>query len=180
MINQVGNPIVVWLTGLSGSGKSTLALGLRKKLEEQNVTSILLDGDHIRKGLCQDLGFSKADRAENIRRVSEVARLMHDTGLVVIVALISPLEVDRENARQIIGDQNFYEVFVECPLDICEKRDVKGLYKKVRNGEIDNFTGISSKYEIPQNPFLIVNTDENSIEDSLNSLYKSVAKHILV
>ena len=156
----------VWFTGLSGSGKSTLANELEKRLVAMGRHTMLLDGDNIRMGLNKNLGFSETDRVENIRRIAEVAKLMNDAGLIVLTAFISPYEKDRENARQIIGE-DFFEVYVSTPLEECERRDVKGLYKKAREGEIPNFTGISSPYEVPAAPDLVINTQEISIEDAV-------------
>ena len=143
---------VIWFTGLSGSGKSTIANALEKELHAQGKRTYILDGDNIRQGLNKDLGFTDADRVENIRRVAEVAKLMMDAGLIVMTAFISPFRAEREMARQLIGDENFIEVFVDTPLEICEQRDPKGLYKKARSGQIPNMTGINSPYEIPENP----------------------------
>lgn len=156
----------VWFTGLSGSGKSTLANELEKRLVAMGRHTMLLDGDNIRMGLNKNLGFTETDRVENIRRIAEVAKLMNDAGLIVLTAFISPYEKDRENARQIIGE-DFFEVYVSTPLEECERRDVKGLYKKAREGEIPNFTGITSPYEVPAAPDLVINTQEISIEDAV-------------
>jgi len=153
-------PVTVWLTGLSGSGKSTLAYALEKRLTEEGHACFVLDGDNIRHGLNKDLGFSAEDRAENIRRVAEVAKLLNDAGLIVITSFISPFRADRADARDIIGDERFIEVFVDAPIDICEQRDPKGLYAKARKGEIAEFTGVSSPYEPPESPSLVVLTSE--------------------
>jgi len=151
-------PAVIWFTGYSGSGKSTLANLLEKQLNQQfHAHTYLLDGDNIRLGLNRDLGFSVEDRQENIRRVSEVAHLFYDAGLIVLTAFISPFRIDRENARRIIGD-GFVEVYIDCSLEVCEQRDPKGLYKKARKGEIIEFTGISSPYEPPENPEITIHT----------------------
>lgn len=152
----------LWFTGLSGSGKSTIAKALEKDLVGRGVKAFILDGDNVRHGLNNDLGFSPEDRCENIRRVSEVAKLMNDAGIVVITAFISPYRVDRGNARRIIGDR-FIEVFVDTPLEVCEQRDPKGLYRKVRAGAIQNFTGIDAPYEAPENPELRLDTVELDI-----------------
>lgn len=145
---------VVWFTGLSGSGKSTLAGALERTLLDLGVSTYLLDGDNVRHGLCRDLGFSDSDRRENIRRVAEVARLMADAGLIVLTAFISPHREEREQARALIGDAHFIEIYVDTPLSVCESRDPKGLYKKARAGELPNFTGISAVYEPPETPDL--------------------------
>jgi bifunctional enzyme CysN/CysC len=143
---------VIWFTGLSGSGKSTAANALEKELHAQGKHTYLLDGDNIRQGLNKDLGFTDADRVENIRRVAETAKLMMDAGLIVMTAFISPFRAEREMARQLVGDENFIEVYVDTPLDVCEQRDPKGLYKKARNGQIPNMTGVNSPYEEPPSP----------------------------
>jgi bifunctional enzyme CysN/CysC len=147
-------PVTVWLTGLSGSGKSTIARELERTLHAQGRHAFVLDGDTLRTGLNQDLGFSREDRAENVRRTAELARVLNDAGLVAIVALISPYRDERERARQIVGAKRFVEVYVDTPLEICEARDVKGLYARARAGEIPEFTGISSPYEAPADPAL--------------------------
>jgi len=163
-------PKVIWFTGLSGSGKTTLATLLERRLRQQHFKTCLLDGDVIRRGLNKDLGFSDADRAENIRRIAEVSKLMIDSGLIVLSAFISPFEADRTRVRQIIGAANMIEVFVDCPLEVCEQRDTKGLYKKARAGELHHFTGISSPYERPANPDIVLPTHQLTIEQSLDKL----------
>jgi bifunctional enzyme CysN/CysC len=167
-------PVTIWFTGLSGAGKSTLANEIEKVLNNSGKYTMLLDGDNVRMGLCNDLGFSEKDRIENIRRIAEVARLMNDAGLIVLSSFISPYINDRRKARAIIGNDNFVEVYVSTPLEECEKRDTKGLYKKARVGMISNFTGISSPYEEPQNPEIVINTSKNSIEESVNILLKEI------
>lgn len=157
-------PMVIWLTGLSGAGKSTIANALEVALTDRGRHTYLLDGDNVRLGLCQDLGFSDADREENIRRISEVARLFLDAGLIVITAFISPFLRDRALAKSVIGDKNFIEVFIDTPLTECERRDPKGLYKKAREGLIKNFTGIDSAYETPVTPSVRVNTLEEDLD----------------
>jgi adenylyl-sulfate kinase len=159
--------LVVWFTGLSGSGKSTLSKGLLALLKESGVVSCLLDGDIIRTGLCSDLGYSLGDRAENIRRVCEVCRLLSKAGVITLVAMISPVRADRERARAFFSPREFVEIFVDSPLELCEQRDVKGLYARARAGQIPNFTGISSPYEAPLRPDLQVDTAFNSYEASL-------------
>ncbi|GGI97889.1 putative adenylyl-sulfate kinase [Alicyclobacillus cellulosilyticus] len=150
--------LCLWLTGMSGAGKSTLANAVEYRLYEMGVRTYLLDGDNIRHGLSRDLGFSERDRAENVRRVAEVARLFVDAGVVVLTALISPYRADREAARALFAPGRFIEVYVRCPLPVCEQRDPKGLYKKARAGLIPNFTGISAPYEPPAHPELVVDT----------------------
>lgn len=163
--NQI--PAVLWFTGLSGSGKSTIANALEKKLFSMGRHTMILDGDNVRHGLNRDLGFTEADRVENIRRVSEVAHLMLEAGLVTLVPVISPFESERKMARERIGEEQFFEIFVDTPLDIAEKRDVKGLYKKARAGEIKNFTGIDSPYEEPENPDITIRTVEQSPDEAV-------------
>jgi bifunctional enzyme CysN/CysC len=161
---------VIWFTGLSGSGKSTIANALEKELHAQGKRTYILDGDNIRQGLNKDLGFTDADRVENIRRVAEVAKLMMDAGLVVMTAFISPFRAEREMARELIGQDNFIEVFVDTPLEVCEQRDPKGLYKKARIGLIPNMTGINSPYERPVQPDLVIDTDKHELEKALELL----------
>lgn len=164
-------PACLWFTGLSGSGKSTIACELEGSLNRAfGAHTYLLDGDIIRTGLNRDLGFSLADRAENIRRLGEVARLFVDAGLIVLTSFISPLRADRENARAIIEPAHFIEIFVECPLEVCEKRDVKGLYARARRGEIPDFTGISSPYEPPLHPEIVLHTSTETVEDSTRTV----------
>lgn len=160
-------PATLWLTGLSGSGKSTLAFALEYALHEHGYSAVVLDGDNVRHGLCKDLGFSAEDRAENIRRVAEVARLMNDAGLIVITSFISPFREDREQARQIVGEARFREVHLSTDLSVCEQRDPKGLYKKARAGALAEFTGISSPYEAPLQPFERIDTDRLSLDESV-------------
>ena len=161
---------VIWLVGLSGSGKSTLAGNIETVLHQKGYKTYLLDGDNVRLGLNNDLGFSSKDRTENIRRIAEVARLFNEAGIIVLSAFISPLESDRNQARELIGIENFIEIFVHCPLHICEKRDVKGLYAKARKGLIPNFTGIDAPFENPKQPDLTVNTETDPPELSLKKL----------
>jgi len=155
---------VIWMTGYSASGKSTLAHAMEKRLFHDRIRVYVLDGDNVRHGLNKDLGFSKADRNENLRRVAEVTRLFCDAGLVVFSAFISPYRSDRELARLCIGDEDFHEVHVKCPIEVCEERDPKGIYKKARRGDIARFTGISDPYEAPENPDLVLETDKFSVE----------------
>ena len=161
---------VLWFTGLSGSGKSTLANALEKRLNDRAIHSYILDGDNIRHGLNKGLGFSDEDRVENIRRIGEVAKLFVDAGLIVCTAFISPFRTDRERVRQLVEQGEFIEIYVKCSLDTCEQRDPKGLYKKARAGEIPDFTGISSPYEEPDSPELVIETDVVSIEDAVDEM----------
>lgn len=167
-------PATIWLTGLSGAGKSTLAFELERRLVERGNLVYVLDGDNIRHGLNRDLGFSPEDRTENIRRIAEVAQLMNDAGLIVISAFISPYREDRNSARRIIGDGRFVETHLCTPLEACEQRDPKGLYRKARQGEIADFTGISAPYEAPENPELRVDTSQLSIDQAAQVLYDYV------
>lgn len=170
--NQLLNhaSFVVWFTGLSGSGKSTLANLLEQKLHQEGKLTYILDGDNVRAGLNNDLGFSSEDREENIRRVSEVSKLISDAGAIVLSAFISPFEKDRAYTRSLFTENEFIEVFVNCPVEICEQRDVKGLYKKARAGQIQEFTGISSPYETPNQPEIIVNTHLHTAEECITQI----------
>ena len=161
---------VIWLVGLSGSGKSTLAGNIETVLHQKGYKTYLLDGDNVRLGLNNDLGFSSKDRTENIRRIAEVARLFNEAGIIVLSAFISPLAADRAQAQRLIGSENFIEIFIDCPLHVCEKRDVKGLYAKARKGLIPNFTGIDAPFENPKQPDLTVNTETDPPELSLKKL----------
>jgi bifunctional enzyme CysN/CysC len=163
-------PFTLWFTGLSGSGKSTLVNEVEKRLVALNKHTMSLDGDNVRQGLNCNLGFKEQDRIENIRRIAEVAKLMNEAGLIVLTSFISPYQRDRENARDIIGADNFIEIYVSTSLEVCEKRDVKGLYAKARNGEIPNFTGISSPYEAPDNPDLAIDTDKLTISEAADQI----------
>jgi len=164
---------VLWFTGLSGSGKSTLANSVEKSLFNSNGKTMILDGDTVRKGLCSDLTFSAKDRSENIRRVSELAKIIVDTGVIVLSAFISPFKEDRKLAKSVLGD-DMIEIYLDCPLEVCENNDVKGLYAKARSGEIPNFTGIDSPYEIPDNPDLIIKTAEHDIETCTGQIIKYI------
>ena len=178
LLNQKG--CVIWFTGLSGSGKSTLANAVEQILHQQQHHTYVLDGDNVRHGLNKNLGFSPADREENIRRIGEVAKLFTDAGTIVMTAFISPYRVDRDQARTLIAANRFVEVFVDCPLEVCEERDTKGLYKKARAGEIKEFTGISAPYEPPLNPEVTVNTDILSIEECAQAVVETLVKTGLV
>jgi adenylylsulfate kinase len=166
--------IVLWFIGLSGSGKSTLANGLQAKLFENDFNAIVLDGDNTRLGINKDLGFSEKDRNENIRRVAEISKLFAETGHIVINAFISPFKLNRIEARNVISDKDFLEVYVDSSISACEKRDVKGLYKKARAGEINDFTGISSPFEAPVKPDIVVKTDEQTPDESIDYLFEQL------
>lgn len=167
-------PRLIWLTGLSGSGKTTLALRMEHYFFGKGFKVFILDGDNVRNGLCTDLGFSQDDRKENLRRVAEVARLMLDAGLIVICAFISPCAEDRLAIKKIVGEQRFIEVYVNCTVEVCEERDVKGLYAKARKGIIPNFTGISAPYDPPILPDVELWTAEETIEESVHKIIKLV------
>ena len=166
---------IVWLTGLSGAGKSTLAMALEQRLFDAGRNVYVLDGDIVRGGLCSDLGFSPDERAENIRRIGEVARIMTDAGLLVIVAFISPFRADRDRVRAGMPDGRFTEVHVSTPLEICEQRDTKGLYAKARAGELSDFTGISSPYEAPESPEVRLSTEQMSVDECVDSIVAVLA-----
>ena len=168
---------VLWFTGLSGSGKSTLAHAVEEELHQRGCRTFVLDGDNVRHGLCGDLAFSDADRKENIRRVGEAARLFVEAGVIVLTAFISPFRADRESVRKLIGDTDFIEIYCQCPLQVCEERDVKGLYRKARQGLIKDFTGISSPYEEPEGQAFAVNSAETSVADSVNQVMGLLASH---
>lgn len=168
LLGQKG--IVIWFTGLSGSGKSTLAHAVEEKLFEKGHLSYVLDGDNIRHGLNKNLGFSPADREENIRRIGEVSKLFTDAGVIAMTAFISPYRADRDKARELVEEGRFIEVFVKVPLDVAESRDPKGLYKKARAGEIKEFTGIDAPYEEPLNAELVIDTSKYSLEESSNKV----------
>ena len=159
--------VILWFTGLSGSGKSTLAHAVEDYLHKTGISTFVLDGDNVRHGLCSDLGFSDSDRVENIRRVGELAQLMTEAGIITLTAFISPFKSDRDTARKRVPQGDFLEIYCLCPIETCENRDVKGLYKKARAGEIPFFTGIGSPYEAPEQPELVVNTHEQSLDESV-------------
>lgn len=177
LLNQKG--IVIWMIGLSGSGKSTLATGLENKLHKAGYYTMLLDGDNLRVGLNNNLDFSESGRLENIRRAAETAKLFANNGVVTICSFISPTESIRKQSSTIIGEK-YCEVFVSCPLEICEQRDVKGLYAKARAGEIKNFTGIDAPFEAPQNPNVVIETDKMNLQESLDKLYSALLNKIKI
>ncbi len=170
---------LIWFTGLSGSGKSTLAVHLEVQLLALGFKTYLLDGDNIRSGLNKDLTFSDEGRAENIRRIGEVSNLLLEAGIIVLSAFISPFHADRQKVKEIVGPEKFIEVFVDCPLDVCEQRDVKGLYKKARAGEVKNFTGINSPYEPPHNPDIRIPSHQVSVAEAITFLMNTVKPRII-
>ena len=174
LLNQ--KPCILWFTGLSGSGKSTIANAVELELFKRGRKTYLLDGDNVRHGLNKDLGFSEQDRIENIRRIGEVAKLFVDSGLIVLTAFISPFKSDRQIARSLVKYDEFIEVFIDTPLEVCEQRDPKGLYKKARDGAIKNFTGISSPYEVPEDAQIHIKTDEHSIQKCVNMVINYLIK----
>ena len=167
---------IVWLTGLSGSGKSTLAYSVEEVLHGSGLQTVVLDGDHLRHGLCRDLGFSPQDRRENIRRVGEVAKLFMEAGTIVLTAFISPYRVDRENVRRLVGSEDFIEVYCNASIEVCETRDPKGLYRKARLGQIAEFTGVSSPYEVPYDPEIIVDSGAAEIDVCVQRIIEEIAK----
>lgn len=170
--------LMVWFTGLSGSGKSTVAIALERELQRRGILCRLLDGDNIRTGINNNLGFSEADRIENIRRIAEVSKLFVDTGIVTLAAFISPMRQIRQMAADIIGREDFIEVYVSTPVEECERRDVKGLYARARKGEIKNFTGISAPFEAPENPALAIDTSRLSLQQSVEAVLQLILPKI--
>ena len=161
---------VLWFTGLSGSGKSTLAHAVEEELHQIGCRTIVLDGDNMRHGLCKDLDFSDKNRKENIRRIGEVAKLFIESGVITLTAFISPFKEERDKVRKLLANQDLIEIYVKCPISVCEARDVKGMYKKAKANEIKNFTGISSPYEVPESPDLIVNTNQETLDESVDKV----------
>ena len=180
--NQSNNhqSVVLWFTGLSGSGKSTLAHVLEEKLFNKGCKTLVLDGDNVRHGLNSNLDFSDDDRKENIRRIGEVAKLMLESGLIVMTAFISPFREDRVAVRNLISNSDFIEIYCKASLETCEARDVKGLYKRARAGEIKNYTGIDSPYEAPDNPELIIDTDKETLDESVSSIYSFLERKAII
>lgn len=168
--------VILWFTGLSGSGKSTLAHAVEDYLYHLGISTFVLDGDNVRHGLCNDLGFNDKDRVENIRRVGELAKLMIEAGVITLTAFISPFKSDRNTARNLVPHGDFLEIYCECSIETCEQRDVKGLYKKARAGKIPFFTGIDSPYETPENPELVVNTQNLPLEDCVQQVMELLAR----
>ena len=170
--------VMIWFTGLSGSGKSTIAIALERELQKRGLLCRILDGDNIRSGINNNLGFSAEDRIENIRRIAEIGKLFVDTGIITIAAFISPNNDIREMAANIIGKEDFMEIYVSTPIEECERRDVKGVYAKARKGEIKNFTGISAPFEAPQHPALSLDTSKLSVEESVNKLLELILPRV--
>lgn len=170
--------LVVWMVGLSGSGKSTLARAIEHELHEKGRLTQLLDGDNLRTGINNNLGFSETDRLENIRRAAEVSRLFLNCGVITICSFISPTAEIREIAQKVIGAEDFFEVYINAPFEVCEQRDVKGLYKKARNGELKNFTGLDAPFEAPQNPAVEVRTDQLTLEECRNKIVSAIYERI--
>jgi adenylylsulfate kinase len=168
--------MMIWFTGLSGSGKSTIALGVERELHQRGLLCRILDGDNIRSGINAGLGFSAEDRRENIRRIAEVGKLFVDTGIITLAAFVSPTNEYRQMAREIIGDNDFFEVYVSTPLEECERRDVKGLYARARRGEVKDFTGISAPFEVPEHPALDIDTSKQPLETSVQQVVDLVLK----
>lgn len=171
---------ILWFTGLSGAGKSTLAHAVEEHLHQMGCRTFVLDGDNVRHGLCGDLGFSAEDRVENIRRIGEMAKLFMEAGIIVLTAFISPFREDRNKVRNMVAPGEFLEIYCQCPIEVCEQRDVKGLYKKARAGEIGQFTGISSPYEEPVAPELAVNTSEVALEECVQQVVALLARGALI
>ncbi|PUE35748.1 adenylyl-sulfate kinase [Limnohabitans sp. Jir72] len=183
MHRQVQNghsSVIVWLTGLSGAGKSTIANAVASQLHNNCCHAYVLDGDNLRHGLNGDLGFSDIDRSENIRRVGEVAKLLIDAGVITIAAFISPFSKDRDRVRAMVGPDDFIEIYCRCPIEVCEQRDVKGLYKKAQSGELRQFTGLTSAYEPPENPDLVLDTDQMDLASTVHQILALLEKKQLV
>jgi len=180
--NQLNNhkSVVLWFTGLSGSGKSTMSHALEERLFNKGCRTFVLDGDNVRHGLNSNLGFSNKDRKENIRRIGEVSKLMMEAGFIIMTAFISPFREDRIEVRNLISDGDFIEIYCKASLETCEARDVKGLYKRARAGEIKNYTGISSPYEVPENADLIIDTEQETIEDSVSIIISFLKKKTII
>lgn len=172
LLEQKG--VMIWFTGLSGSGKSTVALGVERELQQRGILCRILDGDNIRAGINNNLGFSEEDRRENIRRIAEIGKLFVHTGIVTLACFVSPTNEIRQMAKEIIGEEDFKEVFVSTPIEECERRDVKGLYARARRGEVKDFTGISAPFEAPENPALSIDTSKLTLEESVNKVLELI------
>ncbi len=173
-------PLLLWFTGLSGSGKSTIANAVEDALVNKGFHTYLLDGDNVRRGINSNLSFTPEDRTENIRRIAEISNLMIDAGLVVLASFISPYREDRENVKRIVGKANYVEIFVNTPIEECERRDVKGLYKKARKGEIDNFTGVNAPYELPLEPQIEIDTTKMTVDESVAIILDTIIDKIKI
>lgn len=171
---------ILWFTGLSGAGKSTLAHAVEERLVQMGCRTFVFDGDNVRHGLCADLGFSEKDRAENIRRIGEMAKLFTEAGVIALTAFISPFRADRRRVRDLVAEGDFFEIYCHCPIEVCEERDVKGLYRRARAGEIPAFTGISSPYEEPENPELVVETGTRPLEQCVDQVIAALLEHGIV
>ena len=171
---------IIWFTGLSSAGKSTLAHAVEEVLHQRGCRTFVLDGDNVRHGLCRDLGFTVQDRSENIHRVGEVAKFFMESGAIVLTAFISPFRADRDRVRNLVEHSDFFEIYCDSSIEVCESRDVKGLYKKARAGEIAEFTGISSPYEVPETPELVINTGEGLLEVSVQQILALLGKHKVI
>jgi adenylylsulfate kinase len=172
--------VVIWFTGLSGSGKSTIAHSVEEKLHQLNCRTYVFDGDNVRHGLCSDLGFTKKDRTENIRRIAEMCNLFIDAGVIALTAFISPFKKDRSFVKKLLKENDFIEIYCDCPVEVCEQRDVKGLYKQAREGIIEEFTGISSPYEVPENPDLVLATDKLTLDECVAAIIKYLNQRKIV
>ena len=170
--------MALWFTGLSGSGKSTLAHAVEERLFSMGARTYVFDGDNVRHGLCRDLGFSREERTENIRRIAEMVKLFLDAGIIALTAFISPFRQDREHVREVLGAENFFEIYCRCSLETCEQRDVKGIYRKARRGEVAHFTGITSPYEEPENPALILDTDAQPLEECVAMVVGAMERRV--
>ncbi len=172
--------VILWFTGLSGAGKSTLAHSVEEKLHQLGASTYVLDGDNVRHGLCGDLSFSAADRKENVRRIGQVAKLFIESGVIILTAFISPFKSDRQMVRNMVQHGDFIEIYCDSPIEVCEQRDIKGLYQKARNGEVKEFTGISSPYEAPPNPELVVQTGSDSLEKCTSDILKLLIERNII
>ena len=172
--------VILWFTGLSGAGKSTLARSVEEKLHQLGASTYVLDGDNVRHGLCGDLSFSAADRKENVRRIGQVAKLFIESGVIILTAFISPFKSDRQMVRNMVQHGDFIEIYCDSPIEVCEQRDIKGLYQKARNGEVKEFTGISSPYEAPPNPELVVQTGSDSLEKCTSDILKLLIERNII
>jgi adenylyl-sulfate kinase len=179
-IQKKQQPCILWFTGLSGAGKSTVASAVELKLYQMGHHTYLLDGDNVRHGINKDLGFADNDRVENIRRIGEIAKLFVDSGLIALTAFISPFRSDRAMVRELVGKKEFIEIHIDTPLDVCEGRDPKGLYKKAREGTIKNFTGIDSNYEVPESPEVVINTAEMSVDECVKVIINYLKENQMI